>query len=268
IIKTYENDPWQSELYWPEGLAQLTNIGRQQAHELGDYLRRRYSKLLANNGSYHRNTIYVQSSDLDRTLMTAAHVLAGMFPPKDHQIWNESLLWQAIPIHTLPQDQDGIIATKRPCPKYAKAFDDYEESDEIQSIIKSNRTLFDYLEKYVGQKVKTICKVKTIYQALWVESLKNFPLPDWTSKVFYPDSDMNKLANFCFKIKTNTNTLARLKSGFFLREMLDRFTQKMNNSLTPNRNLWIYSGHDTTIASLLNALGLFEKPHIPIYASC
>lgn len=181
-----------------------------------------------------------------------------MYPPKDKQVWNESLLWQAIPIHTLPQDQDDILAAKRPCPKYTKAFDEYEESDEIQSIIKSNQTLLDYLEKNADQKVNTICKVKTIYQALWVEELKNFPLPDWTSKVFYPGSDMTKLANFCFKMKTNTKTLARLKSGFLIREIFERFTQKMNDSLTPNRNLWIYSAHDSTIANVLNSLGLFE----------
>lgn len=69
---------------------------------------------------------------------------------------------------------------------------------------------------------------------------------------------MEKLANFCFTMATNTKQLARLKTGFLLREILERFTMKSSSTLSPNRALWIYSAHDGTIANVLNALGLFE----------
>lgn len=69
---------------------------------------------------------------------------------------------------------------------------------------------------------------------------------------------MEKLANICFTMATNTKQLARLKVGFLLREILDRFTMKSSSTLSPNRSLWIYSAHDGTIANVLNALGLFE----------
>lgn len=149
-------------------------IGRQQQHELGAYLRRRYINLMPNNGSYHRNNIYVQSTDVDRTLMSAAHNLAGMFPPENQQIWNDSLLWQAIPIHTIPQHLDYVLANKKPCPLYDQTYDEYEQSDQIKAILASNASLIQYLDQYVGQKIETICEVKTIYQALWVEQLKHF----------------------------------------------------------------------------------------------
>lgn len=190
--------------------------------------------------------------------MSVAHCLAGMFPPMNEQIWNDSLMWQAIPIHTIPGELDYVLGGKAPCPLYARAFDEYEQSDEVQLILKNNQSLIEYLEMYVGEEVRTICKVRTIYQALWVENLKNFPLPKWTANVFYPDGDMNKIANYCLKMRTNTKLLSRLKSGFFIREIFERFTMKMNNTLTPNRSLWIYSAHDTTIANILNSLGLFE----------
>lgn len=52
--------------------------------------------------------------------------------------------------------------------------------------------------------------------------------------------------------------MARIKSGFLIKEMFERFAQKMNQTLKPDRSLWIYSAHDATIANLLNSLGLFE----------
>lgn len=149
-------------------------IGKQQQYELGTYLRKRYNSVYIENGSYSRENIYVQSTDVDRTLMSAAHNLAGMFPPQNSQIWNNSLLWQAIPIHTIPQNLDGILTARRPCQFYDQNYKNYEQSTEIQSMLKSHRALMEYLAKHVGNEVNTICDVNTIYNSLWVEQLNNF----------------------------------------------------------------------------------------------
>lgn len=85
-----------------------------------------------------------------------------------------------------------------------------------------------------------------------------FSLPTWTEKVFYPGCELEKLAAFNFAMSTNTKLLARLRAGFLLRDMFDRFAKKANGTLSPDRSLWIYSAHDKTIANVLNALGLFE----------
>lgn len=83
-------------------------------------------------------------------------------------------------------------------------------------------------------------------------------LPEWTSKIFLPGGDLEWISNFAFEEATNTKELARLKSGFLLREILDRFNAKANSTLTPNRSIWLYSAHDLTIANMLNSLNLFE----------
>lgn len=69
---------------------------------------------------------------------------------------------------------------------------------------------------------------------------------------------MEKLSHFCFAIPTNTKLLARLKTGFLIREILQRFSMKIDSTLSPDRSLWIYSAHDSTLANVLNTLGLFE----------
>lgn len=57
---------------------------------------------------------------------------------------------------------------------------------------------------------------------------------------------------------TRTPLMARLKAGFFIREMFDRFKNKSNGNLNPDRSMWIYSAHDGTIVNILTTLGLFE----------
>lgn len=69
---------------------------------------------------------------------------------------------------------------------------------------------------------------------------------------------MEYIAQFDYKTYADTPELARLKSGFLLKEMLEHFSQKINSTLQPNRSLWIYSAHDITILNMLNSLGLFE----------
>lgn len=52
--------------------------------------------------------IYVQSTDCDHTLMSAQASLAGLYPPTQGQIWNPRILWQPIPVHTVPLSHDNV----------------------------------------------------------------------------------------------------------------------------------------------------------------
>lgn len=106
--------------------------------------------------------------------MSASHNMAAMFPPTNKQIWNEKLRWAAVPVHTIPEELDLVLAMKKPCPLYDEAYEKYKNSDEIQSIIKKHKKLFEYLEEKTGKKIRKICKVKSIYSTLWIEQLKNY----------------------------------------------------------------------------------------------
>ncbi|ELW48266.1 Prostatic acid phosphatase [Tupaia chinensis] len=52
--------------------------------------------------------VYVQSTDVDRTLMSAMTNLAALFPPEGASVWNPSLLWQPVPVHTVPISEDLV----------------------------------------------------------------------------------------------------------------------------------------------------------------
>lgn len=140
--------------------------------ELGAYLRRRYFKLIPENGQYHANTVYVQSTDVDRTLSSAAYALAAMFPPMNEQIWHKSLMWQAIPIHTTQKYLDYILSMDKPCPLHSQALKEYTASADVQLMLKNNQSFFKYVEKYSGEKIRSFLDVQHIHETLVVENFK------------------------------------------------------------------------------------------------
>lgn len=77
----------------------------------------------------------------------------------------------------------------------------------------------------------------------------------WSSGTLY---DLQKLYLFSAEQRIYTRQLARLRSGFLIREMLSHFTERMKKNHTSKTSLWIYSAHDITITSLLNVFGVFE----------
>uniref|UniRef100_A0A670YVA4 acid phosphatase n=1 Tax=Pseudonaja textilis TaxID=8673 RepID=A0A670YVA4_PSETE len=92
---------------WPWGYGQLTKTGIQQAYNLGQWLKDRYKNFLS--PSYKPKEIYVQSTDYDRTIMSAEVVLAGLFPPSAEEEWNPDIHWQPIPVHTMPLSEEKSL---------------------------------------------------------------------------------------------------------------------------------------------------------------
>lgn len=84
-----------------------------------------------------------------------------------------------------------------------------------------------------------------------------FRLPEWAKKIMIPGGKFEYLANYWIKSISGTTEMKKLKSGFILKDIFDRFKNKTLAKL-PGQLMHIYSGHDITIASVLNGLGLLE----------
>lgn len=46
-----------------------------------------------------------------------------MYPPNNKSAWNTKIDWQPIPVHTVPEKDDELLAMKKPCPAYDKEFE-------------------------------------------------------------------------------------------------------------------------------------------------
>lgn len=138
---------------------------------LGQYFRKRYSKIL--NAEYSTKDIYVQSTDFDRTIMSAEAILAGMFPPKNEQIWNEDIMWQPIPVHSLPRNIDIVIGGK-PCSKFNILFLKYlKESPEMLEIYRQFGHLFPYWTEKSGMNITSPLHAVILFDVLRTEKEQN-----------------------------------------------------------------------------------------------
>uniref|UniRef100_A0A182QA78 acid phosphatase n=1 Tax=Anopheles farauti TaxID=69004 RepID=A0A182QA78_9DIPT len=262
-IDPYPNDPWKDPSHWTAGWGQLVNAGKMRHLMLGKWLRERYSGLLKD--TYSSDEIYVRSTDVDRTLMSAESNLAGLYPPKGADVWDSAITWQPIPVHTVTEELDSVLAAKKRCPAYDHALKIYRQSDPYRSYNASLEPIFRYVTEQTGRRYDSLSGLQNLYSCLLIEELNNFTLPKWTAKV-YPEP-LKTISAVTFGVKTNTTQLARFKMGPLVKEILQRFRSKAKGSLKPNRSVWLYSAHDVTVASLLNALRVFEL-HNPPFAAC
>lgn len=83
-------------------------------------------------------------------------------------------------------------------------------------------------------------------------------LPEWAEEAIQPDGPMEYMAKYIFKLGSASPQLSKMKTGFILKEMMERFQQKIDSTLQPDRSLWLYSCHDFTISNVLESLGMFE----------
>jgi lysosomal acid phosphatase len=78
---------------------------------------------------------------------------------------------------------------------------------------------------------------------------------------------MYNLTGLSFKVMTYTHEMQRLRSGPLLKDLIHNMQGRVNGSLDRRMKMFMYSAHDTTVASLLNTLEVYDDVPPP-YASC
>lgn len=146
----------------------IVQLGKKQHYKLGKWLRQRYYDRLFPNG-YSADKVYILSTDYDRTIMSAAANLAGLFPPTKKQRWNKHLAWQPMPIHSVSGDEDEILLSFRnPCPLHDKLMKEYTAPFYSQY-----EQLFAYASDRIGQNLSQSQAFVGLYDTLKVEMEMN-----------------------------------------------------------------------------------------------
>ncbi|XP_075861477.1 prostatic acid phosphatase isoform X2 [Microcebus murinus] len=233
-IETFPNDPIK-ESSWPQGFGQLSQLGMEQHYELGQYIKKRYSKFL--NESYKHQQIYIRSTDVDRTLMSAMANLAALFPPEGASIWNPSLLWQPIPVHTVSLPEDQLLYLPfRSCPRFQELESETLKSEEFQKRLRPYK------------------------------SIHNFTLPTWaTEDTITKLRELSELSLLSLYGIHKQKEKSRLQGGVLVNEILNHMKSVTQGS--SYRKLVMYSAHDTTVSGLQMALDVYNGM-LPPYASC
>lgn len=77
-------------------------------------------------------------------------------------------------------------------------------------------------------------------------------IPEWAADAMIP---MEEISQTVYTLRARPE-LVRIRSGFLLKGMLKLFRAKQRGKLRPNRVLYMYSAHSSTITTLLHGLGL------------
>ncbi|XP_065205541.1 uncharacterized protein LOC135835282 [Planococcus citri] len=269
----YPNDPYNHELYfqkyWPDGIGQLTKVGKLQEYNLGKWFRKRYDSLIPQG--YRYDLLKIESSDLDRTIMSAQCFLAGFFPPSISETWaDDDLKWQPVPIRAIPLELDNIIGFRGTCNSYILEKDRFNKSPEAQNFYLMHQKLFKYIAANSGYNMspdnilQTIENAYVLYDTLFVEKSHNLKLSEWTERI-YPEP-LKQFGSLGFLMAAYSHHMRRIKTGPFIDQLVKGMEMKIQKKL--NATFHFYSGHDTTIASLLTALEMYKDIFIlPPYSS-
>lgn len=249
---------------WAEGPGQLTAKGLAQEHELGKRLRTKYVEqygLLPQN--YLNTSLYVRSTDTDRTLMSAQAVLMGLYPlGTGPSILPEG--YQPIPIHTKSPEHDELIPYHLDSEKQKHfLFNKYvypkkhwlDKTQEKQG-------KFAAWSKATGVKINNLYQVIKISDSFFIYQQHQLPLPKHLT-----ESEISDI------ISTGKWALTALfepkEMGDFVgSDLLTTVTDYLNSAIeqkTPLKYV-LLSGHDSSLLSLLSAMGApLTTP--PAYAS-
>lgn len=264
-IETFPNDPIK-ETSWPQGFGQLTQRGMQQHYELGGYIRRRYRKFL--NKSYRHEQVYVRSTDVDRTLMSAMTNLAALFPPEGSSVWNPHLPWQPIPVHTVSLSEDRLLYLPfKNCPRFQELQSETLKSEEFQKRLQPYKNFIDELPTLSGFHGHELFGIwSRVYDPLFCESVHNFTLPPWaTQEAMTKLRELSELSLLSLYGIHKQKEKSRLQGGVLLSEILSHMK---NAAHSPSyKKLVMYSAHDTTVSGLQMALEVYNG-RLPPYAAC
>ncbi|KAK6629954.1 hypothetical protein RUM43_003775 [Polyplax serrata] len=258
-VAPYPTDPYKNPTCWPNGWAQLTKLGKLQHLELGRWLRNRYWNFISNR--YNVSDIYVRSTDVDRTLMSAYCCLAGLY-----ECWSQGetdfLPWQPIPVHTIPVHMDSVLAGYKNCQVYNDLFQELLETSEVSAFNDCYRDVYSSLSEKSGLSIKSAKDCVFLYSTLNIENMHGFQLPSWT-RDFFPEP-LKKISEFAFRLPCYTTPLKRFKCGPLLKDIIQHMEDKIGGNLT--EKIWMYSAHDTTLANLMQCLDVYDGV-IPPYTA-
>jgi hypothetical protein len=238
-----------------------------RAYTMGAELRKYYideMQLLPEN--FNVETLYVASTNKDRTLMTAQALLMGLYPsgtgPKlDDNQPSVPFSMQPIPVHSVPKEVDHLSTPKSYNPKFL--FDNYLEArSEWKKVPKETKEKIKRWADLTGMPIKNLKGLKALADTLHVRQENNIPLPAGIT-----DQDAEEIKQYgkglmvgYFKLKANSYPAGH---GFLMSTA--KYLDDASKDKTKLKYV-LFSAHDSSIMSVMNTLGA-PLEEIPPYSS-
>lgn len=107
------------------------------------------------------------------------------------------------------------------------------------------------------QNISNVERAEGLYNILKIQNAIGLQLPEWTKEVF--PEELLTMAKRNLAVLTENTYMKRIKGGSFVTEVVDTMHKKREASLFPDRNIYIYSGHDVTLVNIMRAMEIIEQ---------
>ncbi|KAM6986909.1 lysophosphatidic acid phosphatase type 6 [Aplochiton taeniatus] len=234
---------------------QLTTVGMQQLYKLGQRLRKRYIMDTAFlTPTFSSSEVYVRSTNIVRTIESAKCLVAGLFQQQQKE---------TVPILTVQAELEILYPNYHGC-RLLKLLGGHRwaQSSTVPDIAADLKGIQSALGIPLHQRVDFIL-IRDDMIARETHGLPCPPVLDtWRETVEQRAVDM-----MCFIYEPSKRENLQLCVGPLLHTMMGNIEANLAaNASDPNRKLFLYSAHDTTLMPFLMALGVFDMKWPPYAA--
>ncbi|KAI6240229.1 Acid phosphatase [Aphelenchoides fujianensis] len=302
-IYTFKNDKVK-ESQWTKGgggYGQLSPHGMEQHLKLGQELRKRYKDFI--DARYRSNEIYVRSTDVNRTIISAISNLAGFYTagvpdedyPKDLAGWPGAFV--PLPIHTVDHNDDYVTGCSYESKRGVEVFGKLRRAPDYMNVVNQYKDLTDKLNVVTGDNSSsTLWNVYNVFDTLFIEKIYKFTWPDGMTDELYKQTQ--DLADLIDDIELGMNIsdaegvhfeteVPKTAGGPLLTALIAHMQakktcfEKTDGRTAEEMKLcsfydplkyYVYSAHDSTLGALFSTFGFkytdVNATGLPHYAAC
>jgi hypothetical protein len=244
---------------WNEGLGELTALGAQQEMEVGQSMRKKYVDtyhLLSSH--YEPETMYVRSTDINRTKKSAEAFLSGLYPENTRNR-------QFIPINVIPKSEDYVLLPTEAYDQRVEGelFSKYVASTPAwQDIINKLSPKFSVWSQVTGFSFEFISQIESFGDILRIRKLHNVSLPREISEE--EAALIIKSARWRVFAKFQPPEIGDYNSQAFFKVIFN-YLQDASQSVNHLKYV-LFMGHEITLLSVMSGLHV-PLQEVPEYAS-
>lgn len=249
-VSTYPTDP---NKHFRGGLKSLVQLGVQEMYYHGQRLGKRYGTLVKNGGLYSAENINVISSALERSIMSGLSLEAGLLYAVNH---NLPISWQPVPITTLSEDEDNMINPTKACPKYTQQFQYYLDNppEDVLEFLAARPGFYETWTEKSGSIINNTEAFNLLYDCIKTEKDLGLNIPIWANDMLIEGLWLYQRD---FELWTETKFMKKAQYGALINDILNKFLGVQNG--TDTRQIFHYSGHDSTVLGLSYIIGVSEQ---------
>ncbi|XP_045511266.1 venom acid phosphatase Acph-1-like isoform X2 [Colias croceus] len=246
--------PPPDHVFVPYGAGALTNEGKMLTYEMGALLRKRYNNFLG--PYYEADKSMVITSDTSLSKMTALLIAAGLWPPTQDQMWNDTFWWQPVP-YQYPSKGEDYLLYEENCPRYNQEKQRLLKAFIEEGLLTPYRDLFHKIAQLTGTNFSTPHDAYHLNNLFLIQDDIKVANPKWAKHVKRKLMDVARLE---YTMMFHNNLLRKLSGGALLSQIIKEAISNTLEASTPT--VIVRIGTPVSVAALLSAC-VAPPPRLP-----